>query len=54
MQTGSVCCGLICQRTERDSFHTFPFVLDAPEELQGEFVGQEHGGAHGEASDGVD
>lgn len=30
------------------------FVLEAPEELQGEFVGEEHGGAHGEASNGID
>lgn len=37
-----------------ESFYMFPFVLEAPEELQGEFIGQEHGGAHGEASDGVD
>lgn len=29
------------------------FVLKAPEELQGQLVGQEHGGAHWEASDGV-
>lgn len=28
-------------------------VLKAPEELQGEFIGQKHGGAHWEASDGV-
>lgn len=30
------------------------FFLETPEELQGEFVGEEHGGAHGETSDGVD
>lgn len=28
--------------------------LETPEELQGEFVGEEHGGAHREAADGVD
>lgn len=28
-------------------------VLKTPEKLQGQFVGQEHGGAHGETSDGV-
>lgn len=31
-----------------------PFVLQIPEELQGELIRQEHGGAHREASDGVD
>lgn len=30
------------------------FVLETPEDLQGELVGEEHGGAHGEASYGVD
>lgn len=29
-------------------------VLETPEELQGQFVGEKHGGAHGEASNGVD
>lgn len=40
----------------RDSFshQSVSFVLETPDELQREFVGQEHGGAHREATDGVD
>lgn len=47
---------LIGQKTECDSFYTqrVSSVLETPEELQGQFVSQEHGGAHWEASDGVD
>lgn len=29
-------------------------ILKAPQELQRQFVGEKHGGAHGEPSDGVD
>lgn len=29
-------------------------ILKTPEELQRKFIGQEHGGAHREASNGVD
>lgn len=30
------------------------WFLQTPEELQRQFIGQEHGGAHGKPSDGVD
>lgn len=34
--------------------HNVTLILETPEELQRHLIGQEHGGAHGEASDGID
>lgn len=47
----SVVCGITeCepQRTQK-----FPRLLKTPEEAQGKFIGEEHGGTHWEASDSV-
>lgn len=43
------------QSTEATTLHRDSSgFLQTPEELQRQFVGQEHGGAHGKPSDGVD
>lgn len=45
---------MLCSQRGSDSPANSSWFLKAPEELQRQFIGQEHGGAHGKPSDGVD